>query len=240
MHSSMAKLLNRSYIFVLWAISFAVYFAVRFNTVHPIWVEALVKAVPELLFIAAVVAHRERLGKKIYVPVLCALVFSILGDTAGEYKVGNMEFIAFVLQIVFFIFAQVSYTICFVNHIDRKAGVTGWTPWGVASAVVIFSYICFVGFKVFSALDDVVLIIACGIYMCSLLGTGFSAAQQKRPYRWIFVVGAMFFIFSDSIIALNTFVTDVPHSGLIIMSTYFVAQFLLNITLVPTRRELYV
>jgi len=234
----MAKVLNRSVVFILWAITFGIYFAARYCTVHPIFVEAFVKALPELVFLAAVIAHRERLGRKVWVPVTFALVFSILGDTAGEYKVGDMEFIAFVLQIVFFIFAQISYTTCFVKHIDAKAGFTKWTPWGTAAAVVIICYLGFIGFKVFSNLDSVVLIIACSIYLCSLLGTGTSAAQQKRPYRWMFIIGAMFFIFSDSIIALNTFVSPVPHSGLIIMSTYFIAQFLLNITLIPTRKEL--
>ena len=42
----------------------------------------------------------------------------------------------------------------------------------------------------------------------------------------------MFFIFSDSIIAINSFVEPVEHPRAIIMSTYFIAQLLLNVNLV--------
>jgi len=234
----MKKFFNRSYVFIVWAITFALYFIVRYNLEHGVWAEALVKALPELLLLIAVFVHRGELGRKVSVPVILALVFSILGDTVGEFKSGDMEFIAFVLQIVFFIFAQISYTVCFIRHIDRKAGITKWTPYGCLAAAIVIAYLGFIGFKVFSAIDSVVLTVACSVYLCALLGTGCSAAQQKRDHRWVFVVGAIFFIFSDSIIAINTFVTPVPHSGLLIMSTYFVAQFLLNITLIPSSRSI--
>ena len=44
----------------------------------------------------------------------------------------------------------------------------------------------------------------------------------------------MIFIVSDSVIALNSFVLEqpLPHSHLIIMGTYFIAQLLLNYKLI--------
>lgn len=41
------------------------------------------------------------------------------------------------------------------------------------------------------------------------------------------ITGALVFVFSDSVIAINKFVTPVPFEGLIIMISYYLAQWLL-------------
>lgn len=41
-------------------------------------------------------------------------------------------------------------------------------------------------------------------------------------------IGALLFIFSDSLIAVNKFVVDIPYPTLLIMSTYAAAQFLIT------------
>lgn len=44
--------------------------------------------------------------------------------------------------------------------------------------------------------------------------------------KWA-IAGSLFFVLSDSILAWNMFVADVPESGFFIMSTYYLAQFLI-------------
>jgi uncharacterized membrane protein YhhN len=81
-------------------------------------------------------------------------------------------------------------------------------------------------------------------YGLSLTTMGITAAMRRInvgyvSYRAVFW-GAIFFIFSDSIIALNKFLTPVPLVSLLIMSTYAAAQYLLVVgfvnasTLLPT------
>ena len=68
--------------------------------------------------------------------------------------------------------------------------------------------------------------------MRTLLASRTTIILQKRQGLALFVLGAMFFIFYDSIIAINSFVEPVEHPRAIIMSTYFLAQLLLNVNLV--------
>lgn len=44
--------------------------------------------------------------------------------------------------------------------------------------------------------------------------------------KWA-IAGSLFFVLSDSILAWNMFISDVPQSGFFIMSTYYLAQFLI-------------
>ncbi len=43
-------------------------------------------------------------------------------------------------------------------------------------------------------------------------------------YRALYVIAALLFVFSDSCIAWNKFVEHFAGAGVVIMSTYFVAQ----------------
>jgi uncharacterized membrane protein YhhN len=40
-------------------------------------------------------------------------------------------------------------------------------------------------------------------------------------------VGALLFIMSDSLLALNKFLVPIPYAGVIVMSTYVAAQYLI-------------
>lgn len=216
---------------VLWTVLFALYF-IFWDC--PNAVRIVLKALPELLIIVAILCNRKAIGRRTLVPVAAALVLSVLGDTAGEFKFGEIIDIAFILQIAFFVVAQVCYTVSFVRNIEDK-----WWKMTrreavlkIAGILLIFIYIFFVASKVFAALDSIVFIIACAVYMGTLLASGTTSILQKRKGLALFVLGAMFFIFSDSIIAINSFVEPVEHPRAIIMSTYFLAQLLLNVNLV--------
>jgi len=48
-----------------------------------------------------------------------------------------------------------------------------------------------------------------------------------QPTSHFLTVGALFFILSDSLIALNKFVITLPYQHLLIMGTYYLAQYCL-------------
>ena len=54
---------------------------------------------------------------------------------------------------------------------------------------------------------------------------------------WLVFVGAMFFMVSDSVLAINKFLTPLPYAGLLIMSTYISAQFLIIEGLIAHTRK---
>ena len=59
--------------------------------------------------------------------------------------------------------------------------------------------------------------------MEAILQIGFTS---KRSFAFIFV-GALFFMVSDSLLAINKFMQPLPMASLTIMATYIVAQFLI-------------
>jgi len=56
------------------------------------------------------------------------------------------------------------------------------------------------------------------------------AWQSWRSFKiggYISVVGALFFVLSDSLLAINRFKMAIPQAGTWIMLTYLIAQFLI-------------
>ena len=49
---------------------------------------------------------------------------------------------------------------------------------------------------------------------------------------WLVVVGALLFMASDSILAINKFYAAIPSSGPLIMITYITAQFLIVVGII--------
>ena len=57
-----------------------------------------------------------------------------------------------------------------------------------------------------------------------------SALMQKD---WMWGIGAILFVFSDSVIAINKFVSPVPDERFLIMATYYAAQLLIFVRACP-------
>ena len=72
---------------VLWTVLFALYF-IFWDC--PNAVRIVLKALPEILIIVAILCNRKAIGRRTLVPVTAALVLSVLGDTAGEFKFGEI------------------------------------------------------------------------------------------------------------------------------------------------------
>lgn len=228
----MKNIAIKRYVLPIWAILFALYFIPGQGTALNI----LTKVLPEVLLLVVLALGSEKIGRETFLPVVFALFFSILGDIAGDFK-PLLGTIAFVLQILMFIVAQVCYTISFSRHIERRKPSAKAIALKALALAAMLGYYIYVAIRVFGALDSAVLTIACAVYMAAILSMGITCVLQTRERQWIFVLGAMFFMFSDSIIALNSFVSPVSHAGVWIMSTYFVAQLLMNLNLIPSKNS---
>jgi uncharacterized membrane protein YhhN len=62
--------------------------------------------------------------------------------------------------------------------------------------------------------------------LTAIAAMGLMALQSSLPMRWA-VLGAVLFIISDSLIAVNKFIYAFPFDSYLIMSSYYVAQFML-------------
>ena len=107
-----------------WLILVLVYFFTGNNSVP---VQILFKLLPEVVLLAGIAANRSRIERKTFWAVSLALVFSMLGDAAGEMKIGRFTDIAFICQIGLFVVAQILYTCSFCFNIDLKSRPSGAT-----------------------------------------------------------------------------------------------------------------
>lgn len=63
-------------------------------------------------------------------------------------------------------------------------------------------------------------------YLFVIATMGFLAIRSKFSLKWA-VLGALVFILSDSLIAINKFILDLPYERIWVMSTYYAAQWML-------------
>lgn len=200
--------------------------------------EAICITLPELLLLAALVLFPDpSVDKVVRTRVLAALAFSIGGDISGSLKpvFGDPAFLG---QIALFSVAQVMYALSFVRMIRISPRITaaGWR-WRIPFLVMMAIYFVTVGILVLSAIDSTVLLIACSVYFVLLIFTGSTSILQTRKFHPAFIAGASIFILSDSMIAIHAFVHPVPHRAVLVMVTYFLAQLLLNLTLVRDKAQ---
>jgi len=198
---------------------------IAFETIGLRWPALIAKALlmPVLFFIY----YRLIKGQvnRFYRMILSALLFSWLGDVTLEFQVKNDIF--FMIGLACFLIAQVIYLISFFSTKGQN--------------VLFFK-------KIYLILP----VIVYGVFMISLLNKGLGEMKipviiytlviltmltsalnrEKKVSRQSYIlvlVGAMLFVLSDSIIAIDKFGYPFALSGIAVMITYITAQYLIII-----------
>jgi alkylglycerol monooxygenase len=157
--------------------------------------------------------------------LIVALVFSLGGDVflmlPGDAPLWGLP--TFILGLGSFLVAHLFYIVLF------RQG-QAWFPSRRALAIVLLFGATMYG-VVWSGLGDPVLKIAVGAYVTviSLMAAqaiGRAVVLGDSASRWA-AVGACVFMVSDSLIAINKFVTPLALSSLWILATYYCAQMLI-------------
>ncbi|MGS2727071.1 lysoplasmalogenase [Psychroserpens sp. BH13MA-6] len=163
-------------------------------------------------------------GKHLTFPIrlttLLALLFSLLGDILLLYEAHQSNF--FMFGLVAFLIAHVMYIIVFLK--DRNSAIK---PFGFIGLLLVYAIgLCYL---LMDHLGDLFMPVI--IYMVIILTMATSAYLRKNKVpRISFVlvfVGALLFMVSDSILALNKFYQAIPFSSIYIMGTYALAQLCL-------------
>ena len=175
------------------------------------WLIAL-KPLPILLL--ALVAWRRLSG--IWRPAMTmALVFSAIGDVLLALRIEGFD--SFVPGLGAFLVGQLMYAALFWSErrITRQRLVLagGYLLVACALAALVLPRTC-----------DLMVPVAFYLLAISAMATG--AAINATPLPWLFV-GALTFVLSDSLIALNKFVIAFPGASVAIMLTYYLAQWLI-------------
>ncbi|MCP4670068.1 MAG: lysoplasmalogenase [Desulfobacula sp.] len=197
--------LNRIVYFLFFC--FATVFIATLNF-RPYPGDFIVKAVPVLsLAVLAFLKIPGIKGKLLGIGFL----FSDLGDVLLELD--RSEY--FVFGLAAFLIAHVFYILVFM----RKP------VWAKPRSIVVFIIIAYgiiLGSILIPKLGSMMIPVVA--YLVVILAMGISASLGSNNH-FLILTGACFFILSDTIIAVDKFLTPVPFSSFWIMTIYYSAQF---------------
>jgi len=187
-----------------------IFFAVLFiasTFLKPYPFSWLVKIIPMAILIVTTFHLMESKSERLF---LMGLVFSTGGDFFLDYDRVNW----FVYGLGSFLVAHLFYMLA-LRPIEQKNSL----------AVIAYAiYGLIVIYIIFPGLGG--LIIPVLAYMTVLMMMGIFTLISTKSNRWL-VIGGISFIISDSIIGINQFYTSIPNSHLLVMPTYYFAQFCL-------------
>ena len=130
----------------------------------------------------------------------------------------------FLLGVGMFFIAQLCYILLFFKSVKEpiKFKVLPLLPY-LLSGILLF-------YILLPKTEE--LLIPVLIYGISLIGMAGVARLRhgrtdSKSYYWV-LTGALFFLISDTLLALNKFVWDIPYVGIGIMTTYMSAQILIT------------
>lgn len=139
---------------------------------------------------------------------ILGLIFSFLGDFFLLLKSG------FLLGLGGFLLAHIFYIISFKNRSKRKVPAI--------IAVFLLLYLLSLLSFLFPFLNEMKIpVIIYGITISVMLYFSMKTAEK------LLILGALFFVISDSILSVNLFVKNTLYFNLLVMITYVLAQFLL-------------
>lgn len=174
---------------------------------------------PSLLFYFLATTSKSPLNNHIS----AALVFSFLGDTLLMFADRNDLF--FLTGLISFLIAHVVYII--INMSAKNVYEKGLKPQWQDIFFLLYGLIMFSIIK--SGLGDMYFpALVYTVIICLMAVTARKRWRKSDSTSfWLVMVGAGFFVLSDSLLAVNKFLGEFKMSGPAIMITYLLAQFLL-------------
>jgi alkylglycerol monooxygenase len=148
--------------------------------------------------------------------LLTALSFCLLGD-------------ALLMFDGLFVFGLAAFL---VGHLCYIALFRGDAPWFASRNALTATLACGVGMFVFLwphlpkmlLLPVAAYVLAIALMVAQAIGR--AAFLRDRASRFV-AIGAVFFMLSDTLLAINKFVAPLPVSALLVLGTYYIAQILI-------------
>lgn len=157
--------------------------------------------------------------------LLTALVFSWIGDVILLFA--DIAEIYFILGLVSFLISHIIYCVLFNRQIKEK--IKKDTIIFIFGSLIIACYLIGMLSVLLPALGDlkIPVIVYASVISVMLLFAYNGLLIWKKPANQYVFFGALFFVVSDSILAINKFHFPIQKSSFIIMLTYLVAQYLI-------------
>ena len=155
--------------------------------------------------------------------VIVAMIFSFLGDTLLMFAEANDLF--FLIGLVSFLIAHITYII--INLNAKEIVERGIKPQWQDIPFVFYGLFIFTWLK--DGLGEMYIpTLIYTVIICLMVITARKRWKKADNNSfWLVMIGAGFFVVSDSLLAMNKFDGAFQHSDPAIMITYLLAQFLM-------------
>ncbi|HMP29186.1 MAG TPA: lysoplasmalogenase [Saprospiraceae bacterium] len=152
---------------------------------------------------------------------ILALIAALAGDLFLAIQKGNF----FMLGLSSFLVMQILYILIFKRGYSKPTGNKFWASIGIA--------VFYLGFAIlsWSSLGDLqipVLIYAFALLSMLYFAMNVRTGQFFNYFGW----GALLFVISDLLLAINKFVSQLPYEHFLVMVTYSIAQLMICLGLI--------
>jgi uncharacterized membrane protein YhhN len=156
---------------------------------------------------------------------LSALFFSWVGDVLLMFDGRSSAF--FICGLSSFLFAHVLYIAYFTGIRSESPSYLKSRPVMLLAVVAYVFELMYILWPKLGGMRIPVTVYA--IVIGTMLGCAlWQYGRLDTRTAWSFISGAMFFVISDTLLAINRFSHPIPAGGFLVMSTYCLAQFLLT------------
>jgi uncharacterized membrane protein YhhN len=170
----------------------------------------VIKAIPAIaLAVLALITVSRATGKLLFV----SLLFCAAGDVALELEAGRY----FVIGLGLFLIAQIMLIVTFSRDFKMQKS-------RIPIIVVLAIYVLAIAFIMTPSLGEMAIPVYFYMVVITLMGIFAALRGAKNKFT---LYGAASFIVSDSILAINKFMMPVPAADYIVMTTYYLALFLI-------------
>ena len=177
---------------------------------HPYPLSFILKLIPLMSLSILVLLKTE--GKE-RILILLALIFCMIGDVLLDLDRNSN----FKLALAAFLTGHIFYIIIFQLHrtIEKSK-----LPYIIA--IIIYT----IAVGIFLKNIDPEFLIPVYAYL-TVIGIMTISAFMMKNFSWLISGGAVIFMFSDTVIAINKFLYTIPNSTVFNISLYFIAQILI-------------
>lgn len=157
--------------------------------------------------------------------LLLALTFSWIGDVVLMFA--DKAEIYFILGLVSFLIGHILFIVLFIKQ--DTLNKPNKLVFGIG-ILAVAAYLYTMLTILLPTLGDLKIPVTVYAFIISLMLTMAirGALTWRNPMNILILNGAIAFVTSDSILAINKFFNPLPNASLLIMSTYLIAQYLIT------------
>ena len=174
---------------------------------NPVGFKIFMKLIPMALIILFALTTRTLFSRKYKQVIIAGLFVCMIADGVIYW---------FLAGLATFFIGHILYIYAF-RHVARKS-----VPIWIAIPLLLYGIGMALWIAVPQLMDgQLILGIAIIAYIGIILAMGWMAIRTRLKLA---IIGALLFMFSDSILAIDRFVSDIPYRDAFVMLTYYAAQ----------------